>query len=253
MKKLFLVLTFVSAVSITFAQDLTSKKGVNILPEPGEWAIGIDAVPFLEYAGNIFNGTDGNDAPSWGYPNNMMMIQGLLVKEGGKRYRAKVRLGFGSDKQETGDTATGSATEFKNNYNYIGLGAGIQQSRGKGRVQGKYGAEAMLHFAGGKTETSFNGDPSTGATLEIKDGSMFGISVNGFIGVEYFFAPKMSLCGEFGWGLMFESTGEEETTTYDPDGNVTTVTQGKSNEFYLDNSGTSSGSSFGSLILSFYF
>ena len=79
---------------------------------------------------------------------------------------------------------------------------------------------------------------------------MFGISVNGFIGVEYFFAPKMSLCGEFGWGIAFESTGDEETTYFDSSGNTTEITQGKTNSFELDTFGSSST---GSIILSFYF
>lgn len=246
MKKLFLALAFVSVASFAFAQDLTNKKGVNILPEAGEWAIGVDAVPFLEYVGNAFNNTD-NSAPSWGYPNSMMMIQGLLVKENGKRYRAKARIGFGSSTQETGDTASGSASEVKSNYNYIGLGAGIQQSRGKGRVQGLYGAEAMIGFGGGKEETSYNGDPSPGSTIEVKQGGTFDLRIRGFIGAEYFFAAKMSVAGEFGWGLGFGSQGETEETYFDGSENVTTVTQGKSSSFGLDTD------SYGSLILSFYF
>ncbi len=246
MKKLFLALAFISVASFTFAQDLTNKKGVNILPEAGEWAIGVDAVPFLDYVGNAFNNTD-NSAPSWSYPNSMMMIQGLLVKENGKRYRAKARIGFGSSTEETGDTTTGSASEMKSNYNYIGLGAGIQQSRGKGRVQGLYGAEAMIGFGGGKMENSYNGDPSPGSVIEVKSGSTFDLNIRGFIGAEYFFAAKMSVAGEFGWGLGFSSTGEEETTVYDGSDNVTSVSQGKQSSFGLDTDAT------GSLILSFYF
>jgi hypothetical protein len=248
MKKLFLALTLVSFATVTFAQgDLTNKKGVSILPEVGEWAIGIDAVPFLDYVGNAFNNTS-NSAPSWSYPNSTMKIQGLLVKENGKRYRANARIGFGSSKQETGDTASGSASENKSNSNFIGLGAGIQQSRGKGRVQGMYGAEANIGFGGGKTETSYNGTPSAGSTLEVKQGSTFDLGIRAFIGVEYFFAAKMSIAGEFGWGLGFSSTGEEETTFYDGTSNVTQVTTGKSNSFGID-----TDNSGGSIIMSFYF
>ncbi len=247
MKKLFLAFVLLSAATIAFGQDLTNKKGVNILPEAGEWAIGIDAVPFLQYVGNAFNNTS-NSAPSWEYPNDMMMIQGLLVKENGKRYRAKARIGFGSSKEETGDTTTGSQSEMKSSFNYIGLGAGIQQSRGKGRVQGLYGAEAMIGFGGGKTEYSYNGDPAAGSTIEEKQGGTFDLGIRGFIGVEYFFAAKMSLSGEFGWGLGFSSQGETESTYFDGSENVTTVTQGKTNSFGIDTSSPN-----GSINMTFYF
>ncbi|MCB0380481.1 MAG: hypothetical protein KDD24_04440 [Flavobacteriales bacterium] len=61
MKKRLLFVAAIFAATATFAQDgLTSKKGEAYLPEAGDWAIGIDANPFLNYAGNLFNGNTGN-------------------------------------------------------------------------------------------------------------------------------------------------------------------------------------------------
>jgi hypothetical protein len=54
MKKSLTLLALVLGMSGAFAQDLTSKKGEPFLPEAGDWGLGIDANPFLEYAGNFF-------------------------------------------------------------------------------------------------------------------------------------------------------------------------------------------------------
>ena len=49
---------------------LMSKKGVPILPEAGEYALGISANPFLEYFGNFLNGTNGNNSPVFDFAGN---------------------------------------------------------------------------------------------------------------------------------------------------------------------------------------
>src|SRR5207244_777195 len=50
--------------------------------------------------------------------------------------------------------------------------------------------------------------------IDISDGFLFGFGVNGFLGAEYFFAPKMSLSAEYSWGLLYATTGEA-TATYE--------------------------------------
>ena len=48
-----------------------------------------------------------------------------------------------------------------------------------------------------------------------------GLEARAFIGVEYFFAPKMSVGAEFGWGFVFEMNGRTSdiSTIEDEDGN----------------------------------
>ncbi|MES2681013.1 MAG: hypothetical protein V4635_14060, partial [Bacteroidota bacterium] len=74
MKKAITLLMFVFANYAMLGQDLTSKKGEPILPEKGDWAIGIDATPFLNYIGNFF-GTP-NSAPSFTWLTNNNTIVG---------------------------------------------------------------------------------------------------------------------------------------------------------------------------------
>lgn len=276
MKKL-LILIAVFAGYTASAQELTSKKGTPIRPEVGDYWIGINAVPFLEYAGNLF--TDApNSAPSWGFTaTNPGVITGGKVIDANTSYRAKLRLGFGSTTENfavandgTADLTDQSFDERKISGHNIAIGAGIQKNRGNGRLRGLYGAEAMIGLSGTKTTHSFanafsasNTNPSNATELdpdgqgsrvtENKSGSTFMLGINAFVGAEYFFAPKMSLSGEFTWGLGLNSTGEGEITTEDWDltsNSVKSVSSktGKSSSFGID-----TGNAGGSINFNFYF
>ncbi|MDX1653357.1 MAG: hypothetical protein R3277_12745, partial [Brumimicrobium sp.] len=88
------------------------------------------------------------------------------------------------------------------------------------------------------------------------------LGLRGFIGVEYFILPKLSLGGEFGWGLVFMSTGSSSMTTesvgFNPSGTesveqITTETGGSSS-FGIDTDANNTVfGPAGSLRLSFYF
>ncbi|MFM9028918.1 MAG: hypothetical protein ACKOQ6_13150, partial [Bacteroidota bacterium] len=133
--------------------------------------------------------------------------------------------------------------EIKNSGNNIAIGGGIQKYRGKGRLRGIYGAEAMIMLSGAK-ETWDGSDEVLGAiSIEDKSGSTFGLGIRGFIGAEYFFAPKMSFGGEFGWGLGITSTSETETTV-----NGTSTKDGGSSGFGIDTDNAG-----GSISLNLYF
>ena len=55
-KSLMLVLALVFVANFANAQNACcTKNGTNGLPEAGEFSIGIDAVPVLNYFGNFFN------------------------------------------------------------------------------------------------------------------------------------------------------------------------------------------------------
>ncbi len=60
---------------------------------------------------------------------------------------------------------------------------------------------------------------------ERKNGTYFTFGLRAFIGVEYFILPKISLGGEFGWGLGLR-TGGKTTTTYESVGNKNAIPPG---------------------------
>ena len=271
-----LILIAVLASFTASAQELTSKKGTPILPQAGDWSIGIDADPILQYAGNLF--TDAfNSAPSWNFTNGDQIITGKYVVDANTAYRAKLRLGFGSTTSEfevTDDvsTATPQATKIedvKESSTNIAIGAGIQKWRGQGRLRGLYGAEVMIGMLGGSKTTynygnaitATNTNPtdnlpnsagSVGRKTEVTTKAGLDLSLVGFIGAEYFFAPKMSFAGEFTWGLNLGGSGETETTEEFWNGTgvqtVTSINPGKVSSFGLD-----TGNVGGAISMNFYF
>src|SRR3972149_5529183 len=109
MKKKVLFVASLFLATAIFAQDgLTSKKGEAYLPEAGEWALGFDGTPFLNYAGNWFNGTSNNSvSPTWVGNLPTQTIYAKMFKDETTAYRMKFRIGFGSTTtKNTFDTST---------------------------------------------------------------------------------------------------------------------------------------------------
>jgi hypothetical protein len=167
-----------------------------------------------------------------------------MFKDETTAYRMKLRIGYGStttrgiiDTSTT--TLTGEITdEMKDGGMMITLGGGIEKRRGNTRIQGFYGAEALISFGSNSTKYTY-ADASSGTmtggnvhfasqydfgsnvdyqgnagerVLEVAGGS-FQFGLRGFIGVEWFLAPKVSVAAEYGWGLAMTSTGDTETDT----------------------------------------
>jgi len=258
MKKQCLLL--ICAISFSFlgnSQDLMSKKGESMLPEAGDYAIGFDAAPFLNYVGNFLN--SGATSPTADFMTGYdAAITGKYFKDAQNAYRGAVRIGLGSntDTEANGD-------EMKSSYNAVYLGAGMEKRRGTTRIQGVYGAQAGISLGGSSRTTDFDaalsatnlGDPlddgTFGRVTENKGGSSFGFGVGAFAGVEVFIFPKTSIGFEYGWGLAFNSTGAGETTTerwVDDAADSTTDETGSSSSSGID---TNNGG--GALNLIFHF
>ena len=253
MKKKVLFVASLFLATATFAQDgLTSKKGEAFLPEAGDWAIGFDGTPFLDYVGNMFNGNTGNSVTAnWVQNQQQMTFVGKMYKDETTAYRAKVRIGFGSTSQNSihdtsGTTLTGEVTDERStSYFNLTLGGGIEKRRGNTRIQGFYGGE-ILFAIGSSSESYTYGDAGSGLNsngtahqptytstfddlsttvdetaittggernVDVSNGSTMTLSLRGFIGVEWFLAPKVSVSAEYGWGLMMQNNGDGETDT----------------------------------------
>lgn len=245
MKKQFTLTILAIFVSITvFAQeektsDFVSKRGVPILPEAGDYAIGIDATPFFTYIGNMFNANTSNSAPSFSYTAAApLIITGKKMIDAKTAYRGIFRIGFTNDKtnfyvpndayipQNPSDTSY--VKDSKNlSQMHVALGFGLEKRRGKGRLQGIYGAQVIFGmnthsekytYANAMdnnnitpTTYNFNSDsygPASQRVTSNKQGFVYGVNLQAFIGAEYFFAPKFSISGELTYGLYFVSQGD---------------------------------------------
>ncbi len=261
MKKLFLTIALATSIVVANAQTMTSKNGTPILPESGDYSIGFDANPLLRYVGNFFNQAGSNNI-GMAYQENMVLV-GKYMKDANTAYRGKLALNFGSSTTEVdpegtpgGDSLT-TPSKVKLSSNKITLGAGIQKYRGKGRLQGIYGAEANIGLGGGKTTHEFakpfsaTSPIGSSRTAEVKNGSTFSFGVRGFVGAEFFFAPKMSFGAEYGWGISIGSTGASEATVESWDGTTVKSTTSKGSKSSNFDIGVDNAS--GSITLNLYF
>ena len=252
MKKLAILVGALALTTTTYAQEEK-----QYTPVSGDWAIGIDATPFLNYVGNLIGGVDANTAPAWNFLTTNQTITGKYFTADDMAYRGSLRIGFGAftERAMIGDDAVTTAPVYpalpsnledshKMGTTNFGLSGGIEWRKGKGRLVGFYGAELGFMMSSSKDTYTYgnaivaaNGMASTtdfGANVtgltdasgagnparinEVKSGSTIGFGLRGFIGAEYFVLPKMSLGGEFGWGLGMLNTGASTTTMESTDG-----------------------------------
>jgi hypothetical protein len=235
MKKFALIIAVVfGTIVVSNAQELKSKTGVPILPEAGDYAIGIDATPIFDFFGNMIKINSGAafaDPASWDFVDGTNAIYGKYYQDAETALRANLRIGKHSFKDVelvTDVTSTETPPAEVEDIQKISssayiLGVGMEKHRGKGRLSGFYGAEAQFMLAGYKETYEYGNSLSatntahtstfgqTAGILTDKSGTNWGFGVRGFVGVEYFFAPKVSVGGEFGWGIMYSKEGKGKT------------------------------------------
>ncbi|MBN8652976.1 MAG: hypothetical protein J0L67_16200 [Cytophagales bacterium] len=249
---LFMVTSLAALSQNETVEPLKNKKGVLLLPQTGEWGLGISASPLLQYTGNLLNGNTNNSGAAFNYSTNPASIGnniavfGKYVKNENTHYRARFNASVATviDKVVlsadvlTPDPEDPAFTEDRRSTNsrtFI-LSAGIEKRRGSTRLQGFYGAEALLGYFGQSAKfeygnsisadftsptsnnfgNNFNGFTSDGDRIRStsrRTGNSLLIGARGFIGVEYFFAPRISLGGEFGYMISLRSNGKTVVET----------------------------------------
>ena len=233
MRKKIISLSMCLSIAAALAQGQEQPENSSYLPEAGDFALGVDATPFLRYAGNLLSLSD-NAAPNF----KGLQGQGIYGKyflEDRRAIRAKLLLDIysTSNKQSvTNDEAVGTTPDAttidtkKTGITSVSLSAGYEIRRGRGRVQGFWGGEVVLGL--GKSSTTYEyGNPMTVANpapttgfgsssprpLESRGGLSFSGGLRGFVGVEYFIANQVSLGGEFTLGVDASIRGQDEVTS----------------------------------------
>lgn len=292
--KILLALACMMLASTTYVDAKKPEK--NYLPEAGDVTIGVNAVPFLNYLGNMFgkmNDNKINPKKIGGVPavpgldNPTMSIFGKYFLTDQTALRLNVGIGINSITQSgyvTDDAAAVndplSVAEVEDTYKYrnsgMSIAVGYEWRRGSKRLQGFWGGQAILaysnskHFFGyGNTITEINQDPSqyddfnnwdfsvTQPTLENignnsrllmqSDGRSWTYGLGGFVGVEYYIAPKISIGCEMSLNLLWTTGGKkyQKSERFNPDFNrveENTRWTGKSDSgfrFGTENIGTS--------------
>jgi hypothetical protein len=145
-KTMTLIVAIILATGIVSAQEtpvLTSKNGTPILPQAGDFAIGVNAIPMFEFVGNMFNNQVNNTVGFEFLDNNTRFIFGKYFIEDLTALRIGIRVGHTrlSDIQYiTKDTLGGGGTKADDalwttdkrstvNTNVM-LGIGVEKRKG---------------------------------------------------------------------------------------------------------------------------
>jgi hypothetical protein len=245
MKKTITILA-ASIIGVSaFAQDLTSKKGEPFLPEAKDMAISVEATPFLNYLGNFFGKNASNVAPQFNYLNDRQAITIKYFLDAKSAVRASIRVGTRNQVDnrifKLADINNNNIiTEYNDKKTVTGndviVGVGYEARRGKTRLQGYYGGD--VYVGTGRSKTSYNyaigldklSNPkhvnrfatADSGVINKTGGREFTFGVRGFIGAEYFIIPKLSIGGEFGWGIArtTQAKGVSNIETLDVNGNI---------------------------------
>lgn len=202
------------------------------LPKKGDFSIGFDAIPFAEYLGNIFNNTQNNSVGA-DFVGSNQQIFGKYFLSDDMAVRGRLRLmqdittdrnRVMLDNQPVPDPNVEVTDEWTETSTFVRLGGGIEFRKGEGRLIGIYGGEVSFLYGTASTDydygnpiTAGNQTPTTtpgmGLTqvnggrferlVEEQNNRQIGAGLNGFAGIEYFVAPKISVSAEFTLGVDF--------------------------------------------------
>ncbi|GIJ93533.1 hypothetical protein CAPN002_07510 [Capnocytophaga stomatis] len=202
MKKIILSLAAVFAFGAASAQELVSSKGEEYLPKEGDWSFGFNAGNALKFIGNAFNSNTNNEFGGSafgknetfkvpGFDNGYSFLGKKMTSDNtADRYTANFIFNYAKPKDVDATTAFGLA-----------VGYGKEWRKGSTRLQGFYGADALLGF----------GVPQ-------KDAFSFALGAQGFVGAEYFIFPKVALGAQYSY-----SVGIGHQSSKDAAGNKTSV------------------------------
>lgn len=217
----------------------------KILPQKGDIALGIGASSMLSYLGNLFyrnndHGDEIFDYSDRDLPTGVVFGKYFIADDAAIRGS----INFYADRSTRNylvhdDAVTNNPNAYlsdqaKYSSSGFAVAVGYEKRRGYRRFQGLYGGEVFAGSVGKQTyefayanqmttmnqnptftdfgQHAFGGDikpqPATRIISdEIKGRTTYG--VRGFIGAEYFIAPKFSIGGEFNWGLSWVNISNE--------------------------------------------
>ena len=250
MNKIYSLVLAMCVGVISYGQSndqIQNKKGIDIMPVKGEFAVGagVGLSNVTGFVGSMF-GYTGYNSFNQSYINSPIVgtsqsIFGKYMLTDNNALRMTLYNG-GSDavtNYEVFDDRANSpdstvVDKYGSNSSTTYISAGYEWRRGKTRLRGIYGGEAVLSWSNssrsytyGNAMDATNLTPTSsigyynqdyGRILEENFGSTFGIGVRGFVGVEYYIAPKIAMGTEFGWRVMMSKSNKSSYTyeRFDP-------------------------------------
>lgn len=286
------ILTAIGASMVVLSMNaqnvqIQNKKGVDLMPVKGDFAIGMNALPALLYIGDLFgsgapnNALNGNKFVS-PFASNTLFGKYMLTDNTAIRVHVRAAFNsttYGNNLDDDGqvDPVYVVTDTYKRNTSQYNIGAGYEWRRGKTRLRAIYGGELFYQFrkfgdevytygnviqAGNETPTSTfwdgNGNvlseaPALNRNLSVTGGNYNGFGIRAFAGLEYFIAPKICVGTEFGWGGKFGKTGNKITEYEYWNGTDNAVVKRKLTEPGLTSANFDTDNFNGAVYFMFYF
>ena len=239
----------VAAQDSTF--KLLSKSGEPVLPEAKDWGLSIDATRFIKNADFNFVSQAQNITGRYFVNATTAYRFGarIGVNEWTTKELVTDRVAATNSVVAYPAIKPTKQNTWKRTAAIFGLSAGIEKRRGKTRLQGLYGLEGGVYFSSVRDKFTYGNALNASAlnpiivdaaqdaisspvlgnannidtvpqiqgvigyarVLQRKNGINLSLGARAFAGFEYFFLPKMSLGGEFGWGVGVTLSGRSET------------------------------------------
>lgn len=284
MKKYILSIALVSIFSLgLFAQEevaveKTSKKEI-VYPQEGTFSVGVDALPYINFLGNMFNGTENN---SLNVPATTIFGKYFISKKQAIRFELNLNnhktneRNYVTDQSQIPVDANIQIEDLEMmKRTGFGLGLGYQEYLGEGRLRAFYGGmlsysitRTSYEYKWGNEMTVDNTAPistpwfsawgsKSARNLTYDYGTKQSISAGAFVGVEYFLNSVISLGGEVGLYAKYawdtQADRKYETVEQASREEKTQALQPKSNEFSLTTNVYDDSMTAGRIYINFYF
>lgn len=170
-----------------------------MLPQKGDFAIGMGTNWVFSYIGNLFR-TDGGNSLAFNLINGNQFY-GKYFLNAQKAVRSRLNI-FYNNYQDNYPPDAGQVVLNYTDYTCLGadLTMGLEKRRGSGRLQFSYGPEATIGTSMTKYTYSHPNVTSNNMKEEKTNGGLI-LGARAFAGIEYFFMPKVSIGGELGFGI----------------------------------------------------
>jgi len=160
MKRIFLLIALSSFVAFsTFSQGTEGKQKKDVkelLPKAGDFALVIDAAPFLDYAADLVSFDGGVPAVSPDFQSFRQDIMGKYFLEDDFAIRGRLTVGTNNFnnyyyinddvKVLAGDPNAKTVDVWKQRESLYEFAGGVEKRIGKTRVQGYVGAEVFFRL-----------------------------------------------------------------------------------------------------------
>lgn len=213
-------------------EPLTGKKGQVILPQKGDIGVGVNLIPFFYWMGNSSNANANNTGASNDkffniFGNSVILGKYMLTDKSALRLAWGINLGNTTEDEYIQDDASNDPNVMVKdsrslNWSRTSLALGYEMRRGKRRLQGFWGVDLRMTYnknsdyiysygngysLSNLVPTSYDWGSNLNAnkrTISHTGSNVWAVGLRGFIGLEYYIAPKVCIGAEFGWGVMYQ-------------------------------------------------